>query len=161
MWAERGENLAKAAEYVHEALKREPENGAFLDTLGWICFRQGRFEEALKHLDRSIAALPEEDATVLDHAGDALLKLGREAEAVKRWTRAFVLDPEVAGLRAKLEARKVDLAPLLREAAELKAKTERELNRLSPGEAEGLAESGPEMDEDGGDGGDGDAPDAP
>ncbi len=156
MWAERGENLAKAAEYVNEALKREPENGAFLDTFGWICFRQGRFEEALKHLDRSIAALPGEDATVLDHAGDALLKLGREAEAVKRWTRAFVLDPEVPGLRAKLEARKVDLAPLLREAAELKAKTEREMNRLSPGEAEGLAEPGPEMDED-----DSDAPDAP
>lgn len=147
MWAERGENLPKAMEYVNEALKREPENGAFLDTLGWICFRQGRYDEALKHLERSLAALPGEDATVLDHTGDALLKLGREAEAVKRWTRAFVLDPALPGLRAKLEARKIDLAPLLKQAEAEKRRAELEMNRLSPGDPEGLAEPDEEMDE--------------
>jgi len=148
MWADRGINLPKALEYVHEALKREPDNGAFLDTLGWVHFRQGRAEEALRHLERSLEALPEEDATVLDHTGDALAKLGREAEALKRWTRAFVLDPSVAGLRAKLEARKVDLAPLLRQAEAEKQRAERELNRLSPGEPEGLVEEGEPVDGD-------------
>lgn len=148
MWAERGENLTRAMEHVQEALKREPDSGAFLDTLGWICFRQGRYADALRHLQRSLAAMPEADATVLDHLGDTLLKLGREAEALQHWTRAFVIDPDLAGLRAKLEARKVDLVPLLRQAAAEKARVERERNRLTPGEAEGLAEPAPEDDAD-------------
>ena len=156
MWADRGVHLPKAMEYVHEALKREPDNGAFLDTLGWVHFRQGRTEEALKHLERSIEALPGEDATVLDHTGDALARLGREAEAVKRWTRAFVLDPTIAGLRAKLEARKVDLAPLLKQAEAEKQRAEREMNRLSPGDPEGLVE-----DEEPVDGDDGEPSDTP
>ncbi|MCX7818822.1 MAG: tetratricopeptide repeat protein [Kiritimatiellae bacterium] len=140
MWAERGERLDTALRYVREALKREPNNGAFLDTLGWIYYQQGRYAEAEAELRRALAALPEEDPTVLDHLGDTAARLGRETEAVQYWSRAWVLESTNDTIRAKLEQRGVDLAPLRRQAAEVERRREQELRRLTPLTSESLDE---------------------
>jgi len=132
MWAERGEHLDKALRYVREALKRDPNNGAFLDTLGWIYFQQGRYHEAETELRRALAGLPEEDPTVLDHLGDVAARLGREKDAVNYWSRAWVLESTNDTIRAKLEAHGVDFTPLRRQVNELEQRRERDLRRLSP-----------------------------
>lgn len=153
-WAELGVKLDRATEYIRTALEREPGNGAYLDTLGWILFKQGRTAEALAELEKAVKALPEEDATVLDHVADALAKLGREAEALPKWKRSFVLDPKNEKVRGKLTDRKVDLAPLEREAAELQQTKDRDLDSLTISDAapaESGEESGDEEEEDGAD----------
>jgi len=105
MWAERGVNLAEAEEFIRRAVDREPDNPAYLDSLGWVLFQQGRYHEALVPLERAAqlsAAAP--DPTIEEHLGDVLQKLGRRNEAVKAWERAAALEGASAEVAAKLQA---------------------------------------------------------
>ena len=127
-WADRGLHLDRALELVRRALEKDAENAAYIDTLGWIYFRQGRFEEALAELRRAVELEPEEPE-ILDHYGDALHALGRTDEALPQWKRAFARQPDSAAIREKLMRHGVDLAPLEREAEALKSEREREIRR--------------------------------
>jgi tetratricopeptide (TPR) repeat protein len=93
MWAERGQKLDLGLQLIQKALAADPENGAFLDTLGWIYYMQGRYPEALKELQKA-RLLEENDPTVWEHLGDTWLKLGNMDEASKHWKKALELDPE-------------------------------------------------------------------
>jgi len=105
MWADRGENLEEAEQLVRRALASDPENGAYLDSLGWTLFRQGRYEDALNELLAASARLSSEpDSVVFEHIGDTCEKLGKSAEAVLYWQKALHLAPENAGLVSKLDA---------------------------------------------------------
>lgn len=104
MWAERGENLTEAESYIRRALQQEPDSAAFLDSLGWVLFQQGRYHEALAPLQRAIDLLAEPDATIAEHLGDTLEKLGRMTEAVKAWERAAAAPGASPALAAKLQA---------------------------------------------------------
>lgn len=103
MWVERNENLDEADQLIRRAIALEPGNGAYIDSLGWLLFKKGRYEEALQELLRAAEALPEPDAVVFEHIGDACEKLGRKAEAVLYWQKALQLDPENRELAAKLD----------------------------------------------------------
>ena len=72
-------------------------NGAYVDSLGWLYFKQGKFDEALTELLRAAELLPEPDAVVFEHIGDACDKLGRRAEAVLYWQKALQLNPAEQG----------------------------------------------------------------
>ena len=50
MWAEKNVHLDEAEEMIKKALEIDPDNGAYLDSLGWVKFRKGKFEEALSDL---------------------------------------------------------------------------------------------------------------
>src|SRR5262245_9986529 len=63
MWADSGVNLDRAAELLNKAVSQEPRNGAFVDSLGWVYFRQGKLELAEKYLTDATQLLPR-DATV-------------------------------------------------------------------------------------------------
>lgn len=105
MWADRGENLEEAEQLVRRALAADPDNGAYLDSLGWTLFRQGRFEDALSELLAASERLSSEpDSVVFEHLGDTCEKLGKSAEAVLYWQKALHLSPENAGLVSKLDA---------------------------------------------------------
>jgi tetratricopeptide (TPR) repeat protein len=104
MWVDRNENLDEAEQFIRRALELDPTNGAYIDSLGWLYYRQGKFEDALATLLRAAEHLPEPDAVVLDHIGDAFEKLGRTAEAVLYWNKALALDPENAEIAAKADA---------------------------------------------------------
>jgi Tfp pilus assembly protein PilF len=92
-YATRGRNLEEARRLVDRALEAEPENGAFLDTLGWVLYAQGHYAAALEALKRAAEAIkeldPEGDAVVLDHLGDAHEKLKQYPEARRAWQRAL------------------------------------------------------------------------
>jgi tetratricopeptide (TPR) repeat protein len=103
MWAERAENLPEALDMITRAVAMEPDNGAYVDSLGWVYYQLGRYEEALRELRRA-ASLTGEDATVLEHLGDAYLALGQAEEARKVYLEALKLEDEnAAELRRKLE----------------------------------------------------------
>jgi tetratricopeptide (TPR) repeat protein len=84
----RGERLDEAIDLVSKALSREPNNGAFLDSLGWAYFRKGDLGEAEKYLGQAATQLPR-NSEVQDHLGDVLARRGRLPDAVAAWQRAL------------------------------------------------------------------------
>jgi tetratricopeptide (TPR) repeat protein len=93
MLADRGERLDEAVGYIQRALKVDPYNGAYLDSLGWAYFRQDRFALAETNLAKA-AEQRARDSAIQDHYGDVLVKLGRYEEAVSAWQRALDGDGE-------------------------------------------------------------------
>jgi tetratricopeptide (TPR) repeat protein len=119
MWAERGENLAAAEELIRRALDLDPQNAAYLDSLGWALYQQGRYHEALAPLEQaSQLSADAPDPVVEEHLGDVLEKLGRRNDAVKAWERAAALEGASEELPAKLKAAR---GPAAAEAAEVKS----------------------------------------
>ncbi len=88
LWAEQGKELDKALVWAGKAVSLEPKNGAFIDTLGWVLFKKGRYAEALGRLTEA-EKFNSEDANILDHLGETYLKLGKKAEAIQYWNRAL------------------------------------------------------------------------
>lgn len=102
MWADKGINLEEAYRLIKIANERSPNNGAYIDSLGWVLYRMGRTEEALPYLLRA-AELEPTDPTVLDHVAEVLEKLGRVEEAREYLRRAVAADPQNAELQQKLD----------------------------------------------------------
>ncbi|MFP3941540.1 MAG: tetratricopeptide repeat protein [Thermoanaerobaculia bacterium] len=95
MWIEEGENLDRAMELVDRAVKLDPDNGAYIDSLGWGYYQLGRYEDAREALER--AARLVQDPTIYEHLGDVYAALGRPEEARRAYRRAVELeadDPE-------------------------------------------------------------------
>jgi tetratricopeptide (TPR) repeat protein len=94
MFADRGERLDEAVDLLERALKLEPGNPSFLDSLGWAYFRQGKLANAEQPLAEAAAQMPG-NAVVQDHLGDLRYKQARYEEAVAAWERALAGDGEV------------------------------------------------------------------
>jgi tetratricopeptide (TPR) repeat protein len=104
-WADLGRNLPQARAMIEKAVQRRPNDGAIVDSLGWVMFRQGEVGEAVKTLERAVELDPE-DASINGHLGDAYWAAGRKLEAVYQWRRALNFNPEpddAAKLEAKLQ----------------------------------------------------------
>lgn len=91
--ADRGERLTEAIAYIERALKVDPENPSYIDSLGWALFKTGRFEEAEPQLRRAAEALPD-NSVIQEHFGDVLAQRGKYQEAVAAWERALKGDGE-------------------------------------------------------------------
>jgi tetratricopeptide (TPR) repeat protein len=104
MWADRNEKLDRAREMLEKAVAREPRNGAYLDSLGWVYFRLGRLEAAAKNLSEAHRRDPE-DATIEEHLGDLAERTGKNEEAIAHWERALTLKPdEPEKVRQKIQS---------------------------------------------------------
>ena len=84
----RDEELGYALELIKKALTLDPENGYFLDTIGWVEFKRKNFKNSVFYLEKATSILPN-SAEVLDHLGDCYFKLGRKKEAIYQWKRAL------------------------------------------------------------------------
>ena len=93
MWADRGEQLDRARVLIERALKLEPQNGAYLDSMGWVLYKLKLPDEALPWMLKAVAANPEPDATILDHLGDVYLALGQSGKALDAWRKSVAIDP--------------------------------------------------------------------
>lgn len=104
MFAERGVRLDEALTLIERALSVDPDNGAYLDSLGWTYYQMKQFDRAKIHLARAAEQLPS-NSVVQDHFGDVLAALGRRDEAIAAWTRALEGDREsveVAAIEGKI-----------------------------------------------------------
>ena len=110
MWAERDTHLDEAEQMIKLALQADPNNGAYIDTLGWLEFRQGKFDQALSDLLRAAQKLTREDPVVLEHVGDACAKLNKAAQALDAWQRALNLDPQNKKLADKIDNAKTKMS---------------------------------------------------
>lgn len=93
MWAEEGKNLERAADMLNRAVTQEPRNGAYIDSLGWVYFRQGKLDLAEKYLSDAAHLLPR-DPTIQQHLGDVLVKRGDYQRALAVYRAALTLEPE-------------------------------------------------------------------
>lgn len=99
--AEKGVDLERAEAMIRQALAADPGNGAYLDSLGWVLYRQGRFESALDHLIQAVNVLPE-DPVILEHLGVVLKQSGRPREALDMFRRALSFGGDAARLNAAI-----------------------------------------------------------
>ena len=86
--AMRDEDLDYALNLIKKALTLDPENGYFLDTIGWVEFKRKNYEKSVFYLEKASTLLPNSDE-VLDHLGDCYLKLNRTNEAIYEWKKAL------------------------------------------------------------------------
>ena len=90
---------------IEKAVEQRPEDGYIVDSLGWVLYRFGEFDRALKHLERAVELRPV-DPVINDHFGDALWMVGRKIEARFQWKRALSFEPEekdAVRMRRKLD----------------------------------------------------------
>src|SRR5256712_1258168 len=109
MWADHNMQLDEAGEMIKRALEIEPNNGSYLDSLGWAEFRKGKFDQALADLLRAAKSMGREDPVVFEHIGDTYLKLDRVPEALEAWQKALALDPKNQKLAEKIESTKATI----------------------------------------------------
>ena len=88
---------------IERAVKQEPENEAFLDSLGWVFFKQGKPAEALEWLQKADRLQKEPDAEMQDHLGDVFFKLGQVDKAVEAWKKSLTVQSSDV-IQKKLEA---------------------------------------------------------
>jgi tetratricopeptide (TPR) repeat protein len=93
MWADKGVRLEEARALLEKAVAREPRNGAYQDSLGWLYFRLGRLEEAARHLQEARRLEPD-DPVIEEHLGDLAERRGDLTQAIAHWERALSLDHE-------------------------------------------------------------------
>jgi tetratricopeptide (TPR) repeat protein len=119
MLADRDVRLDEARELIQKAVDLDPDNGAYLDSLGWVYYRQGKLSEARDALVKALATM-NEDATVHEHLGDVYSKLGKTSDAISQWQAALkayesasVPERDLEGaakVNRKLESARVRLA---------------------------------------------------
>jgi Flp pilus assembly protein TadD len=93
MWADKGVRLEEARGLLVKAVAREPRNGAYQDSLGWLYFRLGRLEEAGRHLQEAKRLEPD-DPVIEEHLGDLAERRGELSAAIAHWEKALALDHE-------------------------------------------------------------------
>jgi tetratricopeptide (TPR) repeat protein len=114
-WADAGKNLARAEEMIRLAVDAEPDNQSFLDSLGWVLYKRGKFAEALVYFEKAIGPATRPDPVVLDHMGDVLYRLSRAEGAVKQWKRAQERLGQVESERDDLKKLRLQLIQKLRQ----------------------------------------------
>ena len=90
--ANRTSRIREARELVSRALKLDPDNPMILDSMGWVEYRSGKLEAALRYLQRAHHLMP--DPEIAAHLGEVLWKIGRETEARALWTRSLEANPD-------------------------------------------------------------------
>jgi len=102
-WIDMNINLEEGLEMIRKAVDMRPRDGYIVDSLGWVYYRLGRFEEAVTELEKATDLRPR-DAIINDHLGDAYWRVGRKLEATYQWAQALdmEIEPEDA---AKIEAK--------------------------------------------------------
>ncbi len=114
-WADAGKNLDRAEALIRMAVDTEPDNPAYLDSLGWVLYKRGQFAEARKLLAQASEPAQTADPVVLDHLGDALYRQNRSPDAQQVWQRSLERLGKVAE-REDLKALRLQLQTKLRQA---------------------------------------------
>lgn len=108
--ANRTERYDEARVLLEKALSLSPDEPAILDSMGWLLYHQGEYEEAISYLTRAFARFP--DPEVAAHLGEVLWVSGDTSEAMQVWRGALMRDPQHAVLNETLDRLGVSLQAL-------------------------------------------------
>jgi len=120
IWADNDRNLEEAEKLIRKALEEDKkqrrragikgeqdrDNAAYLDSLGWVLFKQKKYKEALPPLEQAVKHEEGQHMEIYDHLGDVHLALGDKAKAVAAWKKGMGCPP----VSRRDELRKVELA---------------------------------------------------
>jgi tetratricopeptide (TPR) repeat protein len=121
-WADAGIKLERADRLIRFAVGEKPRESAYLDSLGWVLYKRGEIDEAVRYLRLAVRQADPADPVIHDHLGDALYRAGLADEARDRWSSV----PEL--LQADGDA------PLDADEADLLERIEAKLGQLAAGE---------------------------
>jgi tetratricopeptide (TPR) repeat protein len=92
-WVDQNQNLKTAMDYIRKAVKLKPDDGYYVDSLGWAYYRLGNLQSAVEQLERAVELKPD-DPVINDHLGDAYWRVGRKLEAEYQWQQSLTLKPD-------------------------------------------------------------------
>jgi tetratricopeptide (TPR) repeat protein len=104
-WAEMGVRLDEAEQLIQRALQIEPNDGFYIDSLGWVYFQKGDYTSAVEQLERAVA-ITVDDPTIIEHLGDAYVKVEKFDRALVSYREAIEKskeDDQVKRIREKIE----------------------------------------------------------
>ena len=101
--AELNRDLEQAETLIRSALAQEPENGYFLDSLGWVHYQRGEYRAAVDELERALRILGE-DPVIFEHLGDAYAALSRYKDALTAYRQSDRLQDDNPKLREKIQS---------------------------------------------------------
>lgn len=102
-----GEKLDRAEQMSGITVKAEPTNATFLDTYGWVLFKQGAYTMAKIYIENAVKYSEDDpSAEVLEHYGDVLYKVGEKEEALEQWKKAKELGGDSKTLEKKIKRKK-------------------------------------------------------
>ncbi|HNF86158.1 MAG TPA: tetratricopeptide repeat protein, partial [bacterium] len=101
--AERRIRLDKARQMIEKALKKAPDNGHYLDTMGWVLFQLEEYAQALIYTQRAVAVHPNSEE-VWTHLGEIHHKLGNTQDALSAFQKALTINPDNSMLTEKINA---------------------------------------------------------
>jgi tetratricopeptide (TPR) repeat protein len=99
-WAERGIRLEEAEKLLRKAVSLEPESGAYLDSLGWVRYKQKAPCEAAQFLTKAVQYA--QDPVIFEHLGDAQHECGQVPAALQAWSKALSMNPKNEALLKKV-----------------------------------------------------------
>ena len=99
---DRNIRLDEGIDLIQFAVSKEPQNGFFLDSLGWAFYLTGLIDKSIFYLEKAVSMMPN-DATLNDHLGDAYWKSGRRKEASSQWKRVLIIEPNFKNKEKILE----------------------------------------------------------
>jgi tetratricopeptide (TPR) repeat protein len=105
-YADKGIRLDDAKRYMEDALKQDPENPYYLDSMGWVLFKRGDDAGAQAALEKAAQLLKtsqKDDAAIFDHLAQVYLKRGEKQRAVAQWKKAAELDPSNKDFPQKIQ----------------------------------------------------------
>jgi tetratricopeptide (TPR) repeat protein len=92
MWADRGTNLDRAHDLIEKAVKTDPKNPAYLDSMAWVLFKMNRPKDALDFELKAVANSPDQDAEIYNHLGDIYSALGEHEKARDAWRKSVHIE---------------------------------------------------------------------
>ena len=99
--ADRTRRLSEASRYIRRAYELEPTNPAILDSMGWVHYRLGDYDLAIKYLRQALGDL--NDPEIAAHLGEVLWVTGDRAGARAVWQKALTATPDSKELREVME----------------------------------------------------------
>mgnify|MGYP003969139785 FL=1 len=90
--ADRTNRIKEAYEFLKRAMQIKPEDPAFIDSFGWVNYRMGNYDEAIRLLKKALSQV--EDGEIAAHLGEVLWVTGKQNEALGIWNRALKKSPK-------------------------------------------------------------------
>lgn len=81
-------DLERALQMSSKTIKAEPKNPTYLDTYAWVLYKLGRYEDALKYMNKVFKYEKNPQGINYEHLGDIYYQLGDTKNAVKNWKKA-------------------------------------------------------------------------